>query len=148
MILTWTLALILSAQPSTAVCDMLTNDEVAALIGPIKSKQPLIDAATTCNWSGDRVTLSIMRTPDADEGSATAVLDSLKTRARAGDVITEEPGIGRRAVSEALARGTSVSIIAVAGTTMWTVRVDHVYSGLKAEEVLPKLRAIAKKIVR
>ena len=143
-----TLAFLLSTQSSPAVCDILTNEEVASLIGPVKSKQPLIDAATTCNWSGERATFSIMRTPDTDEGSATAVLDSLKTRARAGDVVTEETGIGRRAVSEALSRGTSVSIIAVAGTTMWAIRVDHVYSGLKADELLPKLRAIAKKIVR
>lgn len=138
----------MSAQPVPAVCDSLTDAEVASVIGPVKSKNPIIDAATTCAWTGDRVTFSIMRTPDADEGSATAVLDSLKTRARAGDVITEESGIGRRAVSEAVSRGGSVSIIAVSGTTMWTIRVEHVYGGLKAEELLPKLRTIAKKIVR
>jgi hypothetical protein len=142
------LMLLMPAQPVTAVCDLVTNEEVVAVIGPIKSKQPLIDAATTCNWSGDRVTFSIMRTPDIDAESATAVLNSLKTRAREGDVVRDEPGIGRQATSEVLARGSSVSIIAVAGTTMWTIRVDHVYSGLKPDELLPKLRAIAKKIVR
>jgi hypothetical protein len=148
MILAWTLSLILSAQPATAVCDMLTNDEVVAVIGAVKSKQPLIDAATTCTWTGERMTFSVMRTPDVEEGSATAVLESLKTRARAGDVVNDEPGIGRQARSEVLSRGSSVSILAVAGTTMWTIRVDHVYSGLKGDELLPKLRAIAKKIVR
>lgn len=142
------LTLALSAQSVPAVCDSLTNDEVATLIGTVKSKNPIIDAATTCVWSGDRATFSIMRTPDIDAESAGAVLDSLKTRAQKGDVVSDEAGIGRRAMSEVMARGTSVSIVAVAGTTMWTIRVEHVYSGLKGDEVLPKLRAIAKKIVR
>lgn len=141
------LTLVMSAQSSPAVCDSLTNDEVTALIGTVKSKQPLIDA-NSCVWNGDRVTFSVMRTNDIDEESATAVLQSLNTRARAGDVVIDEPGIGRQAKSEALARGTSVSIIAVSGTTMWTIRVDHVYSGLKADELLPKLRTIARKIVK
>lgn len=136
------------AQSVTAVCEMVTNEEVVAMIGAVKSKQPLIDAATTCTWNGDRLQFSVMRTPDVDEESAGAVLASLKTRAREGDVVRDEPGIGRQATSEVLARGTSVSIIAVAGTTMWTIRVDHVYSGLKPDELLPKLRAIAKKIVK
>lgn len=138
---------LLSAQPSTPVCDSLSNEEVAALIGPVKSKQPLIDA-NTCVWSGDRVTFSIMRTAGIEPESASALLGSIKTRARPGDVVNDEPGIGGQAVSEAMARGTSVSIIAVAGSVAWTLRVDHVYSGLKADELLPKLRAIAKKIVK
>lgn len=143
-----TLTLLLAGQSSTAVCDSLTNEEVASVIGAVKSKNPIIDAATTCVWTGDRVTFSIMRTPDMEVESADAVLASLKTRAQKGDVVSEEPGIGTRAMSEALARGTSVSIVAAAGTTMWTIRVDHVYSGLKADELLPKLRTIAKKVVR
>ena len=147
MILAFTLSLLLAAQPATSVCDSLTNDEVAALIGTVKSKQQLIDA-NTCTWAGDRVTFSIMRVPGMEGESGTAMVDSIKTRVQKGDVVTDEPGIGTRAVSEVIARGTSVSIIAVAGTTAWTIRLDHVYSGLKAEELLPKLRAIARKIVR
>jgi hypothetical protein len=141
------LTLLMAAQSAPAVCDSLTNEEVTALIGTVKSKQPLI-GADTCVWNGDRVTFSVMRTPDVDGESATAVLESLTTRARAGDVVTDEPGIGRQAKSEALAKGNSVSIIAVSGTTMWTLRVDHVYSGLKPNELLPKLRTIARKIVK
>ena len=94
------------------------------------------------------MTFSIMRNPDFEPEAATAMLASLKTRARPGDVVSDEPGIGRQAVSEAMARGTRVSIVAVAGTTFWTIGVEHVYSGLKAEELLPKLRVIAKKVVR
>ena len=147
MILAFTLSLFISAQAPTPVCDSLTNEEVAAVIGAVKSKQTLIDA-NTCTWSGERMMFSIMRMPDFEPESATAVLGSLKTRARPGDVVADEPGIGRQAVSEVMARGTRVSIVAVAGTTMWTIGVDHVYSGLKGEELLPKLRQIAKKVVR
>ena len=147
MILGLTLALFLSTQPSTAVCDSLTNDEVAALIGTVKSKQPLIDA-NTCVWNGDRVSFSIMRTPEIEPETATALLGSIKTRARQGDVVADETGIGRQAVSEVMSRGSSVSIVAVAGTSAWTIRVEHVYGGLKGDELLPKLRAVAKKIVR
>jgi hypothetical protein len=148
MIFALTLSLLITAQPSAAVCDALTNDEVVAAIGAVKSKQPLIDAATTCVWTGDRLTFSIMRTPEIEAETAGALLGSIKTRAQKGDVVADEPGIGRQAVSEVTARGSSVSIIAVAGTTAWTIRVDHVYSGLKGEELLPKLRTIAKKVVR
>ena len=147
MILVLTLSLVMSGQASTAVCDSLTNDEVAAVIGTVKSKQPLIDA-NTCTWTGDRMMFSVMRTPDSEPEVANAVLGSLKTRARAGDVVIDEAAIGRQAVSEAMARGTRVSIVAVAGNTLWTIGVDHVYGGLKAEELLPKLRVIAKKLVR
>jgi hypothetical protein len=147
MILALTLFLVMNGQASTAVCDSLTNEEVAAVIGAVKSKQPLIDA-NTCTWSGDRMMLSVMRTPDSEPEVATAVLGSLKTRARPGDVVTDEAGIGRQAVSEVMARGTRISIVAAASTTLWTIGVDHVYGGLKAEELLPKLRLIAKKIVR
>jgi hypothetical protein len=146
MILAFTLSAILSLQPAAAVCDSIGNDEVAALIGAVKSKQPLIDA-NTCVWNGDRVTFSIMRTLGVEPDAAAPLLDSIKTRARKGDVVADEPGIGSRAVSEVMARGTSISILAVAGTTMWTIRVEHVYSGLKADELLPKLRTIAKKVV-
>ena len=148
MISALALSLFLTAQPAAAaVCDSLTNEEVAALIGPVKSKQPLIDA-NTCVWTGDRVTFSIMRTHDIEPESVGALLGSIKTRAREGDVVRDEPGIGAQAVSEAMARGTRVSIVAVAGTTAWTLGVDHVYSGLKADELLPKLRTIARKVVR
>lgn len=147
MISALALSLYLTAQPAAAVCDSLTNDEVAALIGPVKSKQPLIDA-NTCVWTGDRVTFSIMRTHDIEPESATALLGAVKTRVQPGDVVRDEPGIGRQAVSEAMARGTRVAIIAANGNTVWTLGVDHVYSGLKADELLPKLRAIAKTIVR
>ena len=142
------LTILLSVQSAPVMCDSLTSEEVVALIGPIKSKQPLVDAATTCTWNGDRVQFSVMRTADVDEESAAALLASIKTRARDGDVVRDEAGIGRQAVSEVTARGGSVSIFAVSGTTMWTIRVDHVYSGLKGDELLPKLRAIAKKLVR
>ena len=147
MILALALSLFMTTQPSTAVCDSLTNEEVAALIGTGKSKQPLIDA-NTCVWAGDRVSFSIMRTPEIEPESATVLLDSVKTRVREGDVVIDEPGIGRQAVSEVTARGSSVSIIAVAGTNAWTIRVDHLYGGLKGDQLLPKLRAIAKKVVR
>lgn len=148
MILALTLALMVTAQPATPVCDLVSNEEVASLIGTVKSKQPLIDA-NTCTWSGDRVTFSIMRTPEMEPEAANAVMGSIKTRARAGDVVADEAGIGTRAVSEVSARGSSISMFALGGaTTMWTVRLDHVYSGLKPEDVLPKLRAIAKKVVR
>jgi hypothetical protein len=147
MFLALTLSLVMNGQAATAVCDSLTNEEVAAVIGTVKSKQPLIDT-NTCTWSGDGLMLSIMRTPDSEPEVSTAVLGSLKTRARPGDVVTDEAGIGRQAVSEAMARGTRVSIVAVAGTTLWTIGVDHVYGGLKAQELLPKLRVIAKKVVR
>src|SRR5687768_7492711 len=98
MFLALTLSLVINSQASTPVCDSLTNEEVAAVIGAVKSKQPLIDA-NTCTWSGDRMMFSIMRTPDSEPEVATAVLGSLKTRARPGDVVTDEAGIGRQAVS-------------------------------------------------
>lgn len=147
MILGFSLLLLFTAQPSTPVCDSVTDQQVAALIGPVKSKRPVTDA-NTCVWGGDRQTFSIMRTGDLEPESASVVLTAVKTRAQKGDVVRDEPGIGTQAVSEALARGTSVSIVAVAGTTAWTIAVAHVYGGLKAEELLPKLREIAKAIVR
>ena len=147
MILGFSLLLLFTAQPATPVCDSVPDQQVAALIGPVKSKRPIIDA-NTCVWTGDRQMFSIMRTADLEPESASVLLTSIKTRAQKGDVVRDEPGIGTQAVSEAIARGTRVSIVAVAGTTAWTIGVEHVYSGLKADELLPKLREIAKAIVR
>jgi len=136
----------MSVQQPAPVCDRLANDEVAGLIGPITRKNAII-GPDTCVWSGDRQTFSVMRAPDLDPESANGILDAVKARAREGDTVRDEPGIGTRAVSEATARGTRVAIIAVSGRTAWTIAVDHVYSGLKADDLLPKLRAVAKKLV-
>ena len=144
------IALLLSlfiTQTPAAVCDQLTNDEVIPLIGPIKSKKPLINA-DTCVWAGDQRMLTIVRTADVDEESGAAILEAVKRRVQPGDVAIDEPGIGQRAVSEAIGKGHRVAIIGIAGTTAWTIGVDHVYSGLKPEELLPRLRVIAKKLVR
>ena len=136
----------MAAQPSTPVCDRLTNDEVAGLIGTVKSKNQIIDA-NTCVWSGDQRTFSIMRTPDLEPEAAAGVLQAMKSRAEAGDVVRDEAGIGTQAVSEATARGRRVAIVVISGSAAWTIAVDHVYGGLKADDLLPKLRAIAKTIV-
>lgn len=139
---------LLVTQPSTAaVCDQLSNDDVVPLIGPVKKKAPLINA-DTCVWTGDQRTLTIMRTGDIDQKSGVAMMEALKGRARPGDVVADEPGIGQRAVSEVTARGQRISIVGMAGSTSWTIGVDHVYGGLKPDEVLPKLRAVAKQLVR
>ena len=141
------LTLFIAQQPATPVCDQLTNEEVTPLIGPIKTKRPLINA-DTCVWAGDQRTLTIVRTADVDEESGIEVLAAVKRRVQPGDVAVDEPGIGNRAVSEAIGKGHRVAIVGIAGTTAWTIGVDHVYSGLKPEELLPKLRVIAKKIVK
>jgi hypothetical protein len=138
----------LITQPAgPAVCDQLSNEDVTPLIGPVKSKQPLINA-DTCVWTGDQRTLTILRTADIDEPSGIAMLEAMKHRAKPGDVVIDEPGIGQRAVSESIKSGQRVSIVAMAGKTSWTIGVDHVYGGMKPDELLPKLRVVAKKLVR
>ena len=134
-------------QTPTPVCDQLTNDEVAALIGPVKKKNPLFDA-NTCVWAGDQRTLTIVRTADVDEESGVEILAAMKRRVQPGDVAVDESGIGQRAVSEVIGKGHRVAIVGIAGTTAWTIGVDHVYSGLKPEDLLPKLRIVAKKLVK
>ena len=144
------MALFLSAfmtQPAIPVCDQLTNDEVTPLIGPIKTKRPLIDA-NTCVWAGDQRTLTIVRTADVDEESGIEVLAAVKRRVQPGDVAVDEAGIGQRAVSEVIGKGSRVAIVGIAGSTAWTIGIDHVYSGLKPEDLLPKLRIVAKKLVK
>ena len=146
MFIAFVLSLFLTQQ-SPAVCDQLTNDEVSPLIGPIKDKKPLFNA-DTCVWTGDQRTLTIVRTADVDEESGKAILDAMKKRVRPGDVAIDEPGIGQRAVSESISKGQRVAIVGIAGTTSWTIGVDHVYGGMKPEDLLPKLRVVAKKLVR
>lgn len=141
------LSLLLTDQAAPAVCDQLTNEEVIALIGPIKTKRPLINA-DTCSWTGDQRALTIVRTAGVDEESGQAMLEAIKRRAQPGDIVIDEPGIGQRAVSESVSRGQRVAIIGMAGTTSWTIGVDHVYGGMKPDDLLPKLRVIAKKIVK
>lgn len=141
------LTLFITQQPATPVCDQLTNEEVTGLIGPIKSKRPLFDN-NNCVWGGDQRMLTIVRTADVDEESGVEVLAAVKRRVQKDDVAVDEPGIGNRAVSEVIGRGHRVAIVGIAGTTAWTIGVDHVYSGLKPEELLPKLRVIAKKLVK
>ena len=143
------IALLLSlfAAQAPAVCDQLTNEDVVPLIGAIKDKKPLFNA-DTCVWTGDQRTLTIVRTADVDEESGKAILDAMKKRVRPGDTANDEPGIGQRAVSESLDSGQRVAIVGIAGTTSWTIGVDHVYGGMKPADLLPKLRVVAKKLVR
>ena len=108
---------------------------------------PLINA-DTCVWTGDQRTLTIVRTADVDQESGMAILEAMKRRVGPGDVASDEPGIGERAVSESISRAQRVAIVGIAGTTSWTIGVDHVYGGLKPEDLLPKLRVVAKKLVR
>ena len=147
MLIALLLSLFITEQTAPAVCDQLTNEDVIPLIGPIKSKRPLINA-DTCVWAGDQRMLTIVRTADVDEESGIAILDAMKRRVQTGDVAVDEPGIGQRAVSESISKGQRIAIVGIAGTTAWTIGVDHVYGGLKPEDLLPKLRAVAKKLVR
>lgn len=141
------LFLSLFAFQAPAVCDQLTNEEVIPLIGKVTSKAPLFNA-DTCVWKGDQRTLTIVRTADVDSESGIAILEAMKKRVRPGDVAVDEPGIGQRAVSESIGKGQRVAIVGIAGTTSWTIGVDHVYGGMKPEDLLPPLRVVAKKLVR
>ena len=134
-------------QSASAVCDQLTNDEVVPLIGAVKDKKPLFNA-DTCVWAGDQRTLTIVRTADVDTESGIAILDAMKKRVRPGDVAIDEPGIGQRAVSESIGKGQRIAIVGIAGTTSWTIGVDHVYGGMTPDDLLAKLRVVAKKLVR
>ena len=141
------LSLFITQPTGPAVCDQLTNEDVTPLIGPIKRKAPLINA-DTCVWTGDQRTLTIVRTADVDEESGKAILEAMKRRVRPGDVAVDEPGIGQRAVSESISNGQRVAIVGIAGTTSWTIGVDHVYGGMKPGDLLPQLRVVAKKLVK
>jgi hypothetical protein len=130
------------AQTDKPVCDLVTEQDAAALIGSVLKKQSTL-GPDQCVFTTKGLSLMINRLPDQEPEQMTMMLELPKHRARPGDVVKEEPGIGQLAVSET-SKGR-LNIIAASGTTIWTLGVDHVYSQ-DLTEMLPRLRELARKL--
>ena len=131
------------AQGPVPVCDMVSEADAAAVIGTIKQKQSVL-GADHCAFTAEGLSLSISRLRNQEPETVKMMLELPKNRARPGDVVQSEPGIGQGATSET-SKGRA-ALIAAAGDTVWTFGVDHVYRKDTAD-TLPKLRELAKKLV-
>ena len=125
------------------VCDLVSEQDAAAVIGTVKKKQTIL-GADQCVFTSDGLSLMVNRLAEQEPEQVQMLLAVPKNRARPGDVVKDEAGIGMKAVSEQ-SKG-HLTIIAAQGTTVWTFGVDHVYSK-DLSDVLPKLRELAKKVV-
>jgi hypothetical protein len=132
------------AQGPAPVCDLVSEADAAAVIGTIKQKQSIL-GADHCTFTAEGLSLSISRMGNQDPETVKMMLELPKNRARPGDVVQSEPGIGQGATSET-SKGR-IALIAASGHTVWTFGVDHVYRKEMAD-TLPKLRELAKKLVR
>ena len=132
------------AGQGTPVCEIVTEPDAVAVIGSVKKAQSIL-GPDQCVFTTEGLSLMVNRVPDQEPETIQMLLNVPKNRAKPGDVVKDEAGIGDRAVSE-VAKG-HLAIIAARGTTVWTFGVDHVYSK-DISEMLPKLRALAQKVAR
>ena len=125
------------------VCEMVSEQDAVAVIGSVKKKQTIL-GPDQCVFTTEGLSLMVNRVSDQEPEQVQMLLEVPKNRARPGDVVKEERGIGAKAVSEQ-SKG-HLAIIAASGDTVWTFGVDHVYSK-DLSDVLPKLRTLAAKVV-
>ena len=130
------------AQEPGSVCANVSKEDAIAVLGSLK--QGPTELGPQCVFTTEGLSLMVGRLADQEPETATMMLNVPRNRAKPGDVVKEEPGIGDRAVSEV--SGGHLAIIAVRGTTVWTFGVDHVYRK-DISAMLPKLRDLARKVV-
>ena len=131
-----------AVQSTKPVCDLVTEADAAAVIGPVQQKQAIL-GADQCVFTAKGMSLMINRLTQQDPGQIEMMMQLPKNRARAGDQVKDEPGIGQRAVSE-VSKGRLLIMTAV-GDTVWSFGVDAVYN-TDISATLPRLRELAKKV--
>lgn len=144
--------LLVLLMPATAsaqdkpMCDLLTDAEVEDLFGKPGVKKRSIIGPNDCNWYMMGYSLMVNRLVDEPE-TARMMVETALTNVRDGDKVQEEAGIGQRAVSTVAWNGRGISLVAASGKTAWTMTYDRVDQKVDVEKALPKLRAIAKKLL-
>jgi hypothetical protein len=131
-----------AAQAAKPVCDLVTEKEAAAVIGSVQQKQSIL-GEDHCTFTTKDFSLTIQRLRGQKPETLQMMLALPKNRARPGDVVTDEAGIGQGAVSER-SKGR-LNIFVVSGGTLWTFGVEHVYNK-DLTEMLPELRELARKL--
>lgn len=132
-----------AGQSKTTVCDLVSEADAASVLGTEAPKHSSL-GPDQCVFTVEGLSLMIGRLADQEPEAIKGIVELPKQRAREGDIVKDEPGIGDAATSE-LSKG-HVAIFAAAGDTVWTFQVQHVYSK-DLSETLPKLRELAMKVV-
>ena len=125
----------------TPVCEVVSESDAAAVIGSVEKKSSTL-GPDQCVFTTKGMSLLIGRMQSQEPEAVQGMIQLPKQRAREGDVVQDEPGIGDAATSE-LSRGHAM-IIAAQKDIVWTFTVDHTY-GQDLSATLPKLRELAKK---
>jgi hypothetical protein len=132
-----------AAQAVKPVCDLVTEQDAITVLGSLKQKNTIM-GEDQCNFTTQGLALMINRLRDQEPEMIQMMMDLPKNRARPGDVVKEEPGIGQRAVSEK--SGGSVNLFVHSGTTVWTINLSHVYNKDLTDHI-PKLKQLAQKLI-
>jgi len=125
------------------VCRAFEKSDVAQVVGADATDgQTLVPG--TCSWNAKGANLSISRAT-FEQGDAGMLLESRKIGAAQGDVVTDEAGIGHRAVSVLAGNKRTLTLLAVNGNDLWTFTLSKGDQPVDVEAVLPRLRDLAKK---
>lgn len=145
-LLLWTIAAGSAMQAQSKppeVCTVFVKADVAPVVGAdALDGQTLIPG--TCSWNAKGANLSISRAA-FEKGEAGMLLEARKIGAGPGDVVTDETGIGERAVSTLAANKKTLTLLAVKGNDLWTFTLSKGDRPVDAETVLPRLRELAQK---
>jgi hypothetical protein len=147
-LLLWTITISGALQPQPKapdVCKLFVKADVAQVLGADATDgQTLIPG--TCSWNAKGANLSISRA-SFGQGEAGMLLESRKIAIGQGDVVTDETGIGQRAVSTLAANKRTLTLLAVNGNELWTFTLSKGDQPVDVESVLPRLRELAKKAI-
>jgi hypothetical protein len=125
------------------VCKLFVKADIVQVLGADATDgQTLIPG--TCSWNAKGANLSISRATFG-QGEAGMLLDSRKVGAGPGDVVTDETGIGQRAVSSLASNRRTLTLLAVNGNDLWTFTLSKGDQPVDASAVLPRMRELAKR---
>jgi hypothetical protein len=133
---------VLQAKPQD-VCPLFVKADIVAVLGADATDgQTLIPG--TCSWNAKGANLSISRAT-FEQGEAGMLLEARKIGVGQGEVVTDETGIGQRAVSTLASNKRTLTLLAVNGNDLWTFTLSKGDQPVEAATVLPRMRELAKK---
>lgn len=141
--LVWLWAVVMSgATPD--LCKVFVKADVAQVLGADATDgQALIPGS--CSWNATGANLLISRAT-FEQGEAGMLLEARKIGAGGqGEVVSDEAGIGQRAVSTITSNKRTLTLLAVNGNDLWTFTLSKGDQPVDAPAVLPRMRELAKK---
>jgi hypothetical protein len=131
--------------PAFDACKVFVKTDIVGVLGADASDGQVL-VPGTCSWNGKGANLTVSRNALGPD-EAGLLLEARRASAGQGDVVKDEAGIGQRAISNLASNKRTLTLIAAAGTDLWTFTLSKGDQPVDADTILPRLRDLAKRAV-